>query len=284
MSDRAPRPVADRDRGPVERILVCVPTFNERENLPRIVARLRAAVPEAEVLVLDDSSPDGTGEVADRLAAADAAVHVLHRSRKEGLGAAYLAGFAWGLERGYDALVEMDADGSHQPESLRSLLAELAGADVVLGSRWVPGGSVLNWPLHRKALSVGGNLYTRVLLGIPVGDATGGYRVYRSTALKELDLHDVASQGYCFQVDLAWRAIRRGLTVTEVPITFVEREIGDSKMSGAIVRESLLRITDWGLRHRLGQLRRLGRQLRPAARSDSARTPGAHRRGTWHRL
>ena len=203
---------AESRRGPVGRVVVLIPTYNERENLPRIVSRLRDAVPQADVLVLDDSSPDGTGAVADELARTDPSVHVLHRRSKEGLGAAYLAGFGWALERGYDALVEMDADGSHRPEQLPSLLAALEDADVVLGSRWVPGGTVVNWPLHRKVLSVGGNVYTRVMLGMPVGDATGGYRVYRAAALKEMDLHDVASQGYCFQVDLVWRAVRRGLT------------------------------------------------------------------------
>jgi dolichol-phosphate mannosyltransferase len=247
-------------REPVSRVVVCIPTYNERENLPLVVGRLRAAVPDADVLVLDDSSPDGTGEVADELAAADDAVHVLHRAGKEGLGAAYLAGFAWALEHGYDAIVEMDADGSHQPEQLPLLLDALGDADLVIGSRWVHGGSVVNWPLHRKALSVGGNLYTRVLLGMGVNDATAGYRVYRSSALRAMGLDDVASQGYCFQVDLTNRAVRGGLRVVEVPITFVEREIGDSKMSRDIMRESLQRITVWGVHHRAGQVRSLRRR------------------------
>jgi dolichol-phosphate mannosyltransferase len=254
-------------RPPIGEILVLIPTYNERENLSRIVSRLRASVPEADVLVLDDNSPDGTGDVADQLATDDSQVRVLHRMNKEGLGAAYLAGFAWALDRGYDALVEMDADGSHQPEQLGSLLAALANADVVLGSRWVPGGSVVNWPMHRKVLSVGGNLYVRVLLGMPIGDATGGYRAYRASALHALDLHKVASQGYCFQVDLAWRAIRSDLSVVEVPITFVERTVGDSKMSQEIVQESLRKITTWGVRYRLDQVRSL-----------------FHREPRWHRL
>ncbi|HEY7721207.1 MAG TPA: polyprenol monophosphomannose synthase [Pedococcus sp.] len=262
------RPESAAAGGPtIGRVLVCIPTYNERENLPPVVARVRAAVPDADVLVLDDNSPDGTGDVADDLAAGDDAVRVLHRAGKEGLGAAYLAGFAWALERGYDAIVEMDADGSHQPEQLPSLLAALEHADLVIGSRWVHGGSVVNWPLHRKALSVGGNLYTRVLLGMGVNDATAGYRAYRAAALREIGLQDVASQGYCFQVDLTNRAVRRGLRVTEVPITFVEREIGDSKMSGDIMRESLQRITRWGLQHRVTQVRSL-----------------RHREETWHRL
>ena len=254
-------------RPPIGTILVLIPTYNERANLSAIVSRLRGAVPEADVLVLDDNSPDGTGAVADQLAADDSQVAVLHRKSKEGLGAAYLAGFAWALERGYDVLVEMDADGSHQPEQLGTLLVALADADVVLGSRWVPGGSVVNWPLHRKALSVGGNIYVRVLLGMPIGDATGGYRAYRASALQTLDLQEVASQGYCFQVDLAWRAIRAGLSVVEVPITFVERTIGDSKMSRDIVVESLRHIMIWGARYRLGQVRSL-----------------IYREPRWHRL
>lgn len=247
-------------RPPIGKIVVLIPTYNERENIAPIVSRLRAAVPEADVLVLDDSSPDGTGAVADQLAADDAQVRVLHRTSKEGLGAAYLAGFEWALGRGYDVLVEMDADGSHQPEQLPSLLVALAQADVALGSRWVPGGSVVNWPMHRTALSRGGNIYVRVLLGMPIGDATGGFRAYRASALRTVDLQQVASQGYCFQVDLAWRAIRAGLSVVEVPITFVERTIGDSKMSQDIVNESLRNITMWGARYRLGQVRSLLRR------------------------
>jgi len=244
-------------RPSIGRIVVLIPTYNERENLPLIVPRLRAAVPAADILVLDDSSPDGTGAVADQLAADDDQVRVLHRTSKAGLGAAYLAGFAWALDQGYDVLVEMDADGSHQPEQLPSLLLALADADVALGSRWVPGGSVVNWPLHRKALSRGGNVYVRVLLGMPIGDATGGFRAYRASALRLLDLQDVASLGYCFQVDLVWRALRAGLSVVEVPITFVEREMGDSKMSRDIMTESLRLITGWGVRHRAQQVRQL---------------------------
>jgi dolichol-phosphate mannosyltransferase len=247
-------------RPPIDRIVVLIPTYNERENVSLIVSRLRVAVPGADILILDDNSPDGTGEVADQLAAEDSQVRVLHRTSKAGLGAAYLAGFSWALEQGYDVLVEMDADGSHQPEQLPTLLMALANADVALGSRWVPGGSVVNWPMHRKALSRGGNLYVRLLLGMPIGDATGGFRAYRASALRTVDLHEVASQGYCFQVDLAWRAIRGGLSVVEVPITFVERTIGDSKMSQDIVNESLRNITMWGARYRLGQVRSLIRR------------------------
>ena len=235
-------------------VLVIIPTYNESESLPGVLERLRRAVPEAHVLVADDNSPDGTGALADALAAKDDHVHVLHRAGKEGLGKAYLAGFAWGLERGYDVIVEMDADGSHRPEELPRLLAQIPHADVVLGSRWVPGGSVVNWPASRRVLSQGGSLYTRLALGIPTRDATGGYRAYRASALRALDLATVESNGYCFQIDLLWRALQRGLIVREVPITFVEREAGTSKMSGRIVREALLNVARWGASYRWGQV------------------------------
>lgn len=252
MPDRPREP-----RPPIERIAVLVPTYNERENLPVVVERVRRAVPAADVLVLDDNSPDGTGRVADELAAADARVFVLHREAKEGLGAAYLAGFRWALERDYDAIVEMDADGSHRPEHLPIMLEAAAEADLVIGSRYVPGGQVVNWPAERKAISVAGNLYIKAVLGMPVNDATAGYRVYRAETLRTIGLDDVESAGYCFQTDLTVRTVRAGLTVVEIPITFVEREIGDSKMDGDVVRESIARITVWGARHRLAQLRRL---------------------------
>jgi len=240
------------------RVLVCIPTYDERETLPPTLARLRAAVPPADVLVVDDNSPDGTGRQADQLAAADPAIHVLHRPEKAGLGAAYVAAFEWGLERGYDVLVEMDADGSHQPEELPKLLTALQDADLVLGSRWVPGGAVENWPLTRLLLSRGGNTYTRAVLGVNLADATGGFRAYRAEVLRKLPLSEVASQGYCFQVDLAWQTVRAGFRVVEVPITFVERTQGYSKMSRAIVAEALWRVTCWGVAARLsrGQLGR----------------------------
>ncbi|HET9020459.1 MAG TPA: polyprenol monophosphomannose synthase [Ornithinibacter sp.] len=244
-------------RPPLRRVAVLIPTYNERDTLPVLLRRLREVVPDVDVAVLDDNSPDGTGRVADRLAASDEQVHVIHRAGKEGLGAAYLAGFRWALAEEYDAVVEMDADGSHRPEHLPALLTAAADADVVIGSRWVRGGSVVNWPLHRKVLSVGGNLYVKLLLGMPVNDATAGYRVYRADALRAMGLQDVASQGYCFQTDLTWRAVRTGLRVVEVPITFVEREVGTSKMSRDVMTESLRRITGWGVRHRARQLRAL---------------------------
>ena len=183
-------------------------------------------------------------------------MHVLHRQRKAGLGAAYLAGFAWALDAGYDVVGEMDADGSHQPEQLDRLLDALRDADLVIGSRWVPGGSVVNWPLRRELLSRGGNLYVRMLLGIEVRDATAGFRLFRRSALEKIDLASVRSNGYVFQTDLVTRCLRAGLAVHEVPIEFVERVRGDSKMSGAVATESLRRITAWGLRERRDQVRR----------------------------
>ncbi|GAA2877528.1 polyprenol monophosphomannose synthase [Streptosporangium fragile] len=239
------------------RVLVIVPTYNERENLPVIIRRLREAVPEAHLLVADDDSPDGTGEVADELAAGDGHVHVLHRPGKQGLGAAYIAGFHWGLAEGYGVLVEMDADGSHQPEELPKLLDALAdGADLAIGSRYVPGGKVVNWPASREFLSRGANVYTRMMLGLPVRDATAGFRAYRAATLEKVGLDDVQSQGYCFQVDLTLRTARNGLRVTEVPITFVERVAGASKMSRSIMAEAFWRITMWGVTGLPARLRR----------------------------
>ncbi|WP_037570681.1 polyprenol monophosphomannose synthase [Phaeacidiphilus oryzae] len=247
-------PVGERSFADLGKILVIIPTYNEIENLPRITARVRAAVPEAHVLIADDNSPDGTGRLADELAAEDPNLQVMHRAGKEGLGAAYLAGFRWGLDRGYDVLVEMDADGSHQPEELPRLLTGLeTGADLVLGSRWVTGGRVVNWPKSREVLSRGGSMYSRLALGVQLRDITGGYRAFRRATLEGLGMDEVASQGYCFQVDLAWRAVRKGYRVVEVPITFVERELGASKMSRSIVLEALGRVTVWGVRSRLGR-------------------------------
>lgn len=239
-------------------LVVVIPTFNERDNLAKIVARIRNSVPDGHLLVVDDNSPDGTGQVADDLAAADPRVHVMHREGKAGLGAAYLAGFAWALERGYEVIVQMDSDGSHPPEVLPAMLARLTGTDpvdTVIGSRYVPGGSVVNWPKHREALSRGGNLYSRLALGVRVKDITAGYRMWRREVLAELALDEVASQGYCFQIDMVWRATQAGFRIVEYPITFTEREQGVSKMSNAIVREALWRVTVWGAQNRLGRLR-----------------------------
>jgi dolichol-phosphate mannosyltransferase len=247
-----------------------IPTFNEAANLELIVSRLRTAQPDVDVLVVDDSSPDGTGDIADRLAADDEQVQVLHRTAKGGLGAAYLHGFAVAMEQGYDVIGEMDADGSHQPEQLHRLLTALREADLVIGSRYVPGGSIVNWPRRRELLSRGGNLYVRLLLGMHVKDATAGFRLFRRHTLEKIDLASVTSTGYVFQTDLAYRVVNAGLRVVEVPIEFIERVRGDSKMSGQVASESLKKITVWGLRERREQVRRAlhGRRGRTTGRTD----------------
>lgn len=241
----------------MSRPLVVIPTYNERENLAAIVARVRTAVPDASVLVVDDASPDGTGVLADELAAADPAVQVLHRRGKEGLGAAYLEAFDWALGHGFDPVVQLDADGSHQPEQLPSMLAALAGTDpagepvdLVIGSRWIPGGAIENWPKRRQLLSRGGSAYARWVLRLPTRDATAGYRAFRADALRRIRLEDVHTRGYGFQVDMLWHAREAGLTVVEVPVTFVERAHGRSKMSAGIVVEAMLRVTGWGIASR----------------------------------
>lgn len=244
----------DASEGRTLRPLVVVPTYEEAENLPHLLRRLHAAAPEAHLLVVDDDSPDGTGEIAERAAGEHPWIHVLHRTEKAGLGAAYLAGFAWALARNYDAVLEMDADLSHHPEDVPRLLDALVHSDVVLGSRWVPGGGVENWPAHRRLLSRGGSLYARLALGTRLRDATGGFRAYRREAMLALDLDSVASQGYVFQIELAQRALDAGLRVREIPIVFTERVRGQSKMRGGIVRESLMRLTWWGLSRRLERL------------------------------
>lgn len=231
-----------------------IPTYNEVENLRWVVGRLRAAAPDFDVLIVDDNSPDGTGRLAEALAAEDGAVSVLHRAEKGGLGAAYVAGFRAALARDYDVIGEMDADGSHQPEQLPGLVSAIEDADLVIGSRWISGGAVVNWPLSRRLLSRGGNLYVRLLLGLHVRDATAGFRIYRRETLAKIDLDSVDSTGYVFQVDLTHRAVHAGLRVVEVPIEFVEREFGVSKMSPAIALESLQRITRWGARERVSRV------------------------------
>jgi dolichol-phosphate mannosyltransferase len=239
-------------------VLICIPTYQEAENIAAIVGRALAAVPEAHVLVADDASPDGTGDIADLLAVGDDRVHVLHRPGKQGLGAAYRAAFAWGLAAGYDVLVEMDADGSHRPEQLPALLAALDEADVAIGSRWVPGGVVEGWPLSRRLISRAGSLYARLALGIPQRDATSGFRAYRADALRMIGTESVRSEGYGFQIEMLWDAVRAGLVVAEVPIVFADRTRGDSKMSLRIVIEALWRVTGWGLTSRTGRLARQG--------------------------
>jgi len=238
------------------RVVVVMPTYNERQNLEIVAGRIRESVPGADLLVVDDNSPDGTGDLADKLAEKDAHVQVMHRDEKAGLGRAYVAGFTWALERGYDLIVEMDADGSHRPEDLPKLLAAVTSAGAVIGSRYVPGGTVVNWPKSRQALSRGGNLYVRLMLGISVHDATGGYRAYRADTLRRLSLGDVDSQGYCFQIDLTIRVINTGGEVAEVPITFTERTRGASKMNRSIILEALWRVARWGLAARFRGQRR----------------------------
>ena len=228
--------------------LVIVPTYNEAESLPNIVGRLRQALPAADILIVDDASPDGTGTLADELAATDPAVSVLHRPAKRGLGRAYIAGFERGLDAGYRYLVEIDADGSHDPAELPRMMATAEeSADLVIGSRWIPGGAVLNWPWLRLAISRTGNRYAKAVLGSSIHDLTSGFRVYRAEALKTLSFDRVSSQGYCFQVELAWRLEKAEFRVVEHPITFVERTAGRSKMHAGIVAEALIRITLWGL-------------------------------------
>jgi dolichol-phosphate mannosyltransferase len=248
-----PNPSAEAS---ANRILIVMPTYNERQNLESIAVRVRAALPAADLLVVDDNSPDGTGDLADKLAETDPQVQVMHRTEKAGLGKAYIAGFGWALERGYDVIVEMDADGSHQPEHLPSLVAALNGADLSIGSRWVPGGKVVNWPRTREALSRAANVYTRIMLGLGVRDATAGFRAYRAATLRTISLDQVESTGYCFQIDLTLRVADAGLRIVEVPITFVEREHGASKMSNSIIMEAFWRVAQWGVARRRRQLRK----------------------------
>lgn len=228
--------------------LVVLPTYDEARTLADVVTGIRAHAAAPEVLVVDDGSPDGTGQLADDLAAADRGVHVLHRGRKAGLGAAYRVGFGWGLERGHARLVAMDADGSHDPAVLPTLLAASAAADVVIGSRYVPGGGIDRWAWWRRALSRGGNAYARTLTGVPVRDLTSGYRVLRRPVLEAIDVASLASDGYAFQLEVAWRAWRAGFALTEVPIRFVERTDGASKLSRGVVAEAVWRTASWAAR------------------------------------
>jgi dolichol-phosphate mannosyltransferase len=246
---------------PSSRTLVIIPTYNELENLPLIVGRLHRVQPTVDVLVVDDSSPDGTGRKADELAAADPRINVMHRAVKNGLGGAYVAGFKWALERDYRVIVEMDADGSHAPEQLERLLAQIDdGADLVLGSRYVSGGKTVNWPLSRQLISRGGNVYSQIMLGTRIRDITGGYKAFRRETLEGLGIDAVESYGYCFQIDLTWRAVQAGFTVREVPITFTERVIGESKMSGSIVKEAATKVPKWGWQARKRKLQGLRRR------------------------
>ncbi|MFJ7289489.1 MULTISPECIES: polyprenol monophosphomannose synthase [unclassified Curtobacterium] len=238
--------------------LVIVPTYNEAENVGTIATAVLGALPDAHLLVVDDASPDGTGALVRRLAAEDDRVHLLERSGKLGLGTAYVAGFRWGLERGYPLLVEMDADGSHPADRLPALVAAVDEADDVMlaiGSRWIPGGSVVDWPLHREVLSRSANTYARLVLGIGVRDVTAGFRVYRADAVRRMDLAGIDSKGYCFQVDMTLRVDDLGGRIVEVPIRFRDRVHGVSKMSRSIVVEAMLRVTQWGVQRRFGRRR-----------------------------
>jgi glycosyltransferase involved in cell wall biosynthesis len=231
-----------------ERTLVVIPTYEERDTLPAVLAGLRALPVPVDVLVVDDASPDGTGQLAERLAATDPHRHVLHRTAKAGLGSAYRTGFRWGMERGYGRFVAMDGDLSHDPAAVPELLEASQAADVVIGSRYVPGGRVERWPLHRRLLSAGGNLYARGLTGSPVHDGTSGFRVVHRAVLEAIGVQELRSEGYAFQLEVAWRAWRCGFLVTEVPIVFVERRAGASKLSRAVVAEALWRTASWAAR------------------------------------
>jgi dolichol-phosphate mannosyltransferase len=226
--------------------LVCVPTYDERDNVEPITAAILAATPDVDVLVIDDNSPDGTGQLADAIAAREPRVHVLHRKGKEGLGKAYLAGFAWALERGYELVLEMDADFSHNPTYLPRMLELARDADLVLGSRNVKGGGTVNWGLGRKVLSRGGSFYARTLLRLSVRDLTGGFKCFRRQVLEAIDLPSVQCSGYAFQIELTYRAVRKGFRVRELPIVFEDRRVGQSKMSRRIVLEAISKV--WSIR------------------------------------
>jgi dolichol-phosphate mannosyltransferase len=226
--------------------LVCLPTYEEAENLRPMVAAILASIPQADVLVVDDNSPDGTGRIADELAAADPRVHVLHRAGKEGLGRAYLAAFAWALARDYGLILEMDCDFSHDPRYLPGMLAAAADADLVLGSRYVEGGGTVNWGVARKIISRGGSLYARTILGLPVRDLTGGFKCFRREVLEAIDLPTVECSGYAFQIELTYRAVRKGFRVRELPIVFEDRRVGHSKMSRRILLEAVRKV--WSIR------------------------------------
>jgi dolichol-phosphate mannosyltransferase len=240
------------------RVLVVLPTYNEAENIEHVLGRIRSALPEGGILVVDDGSPDGTADSAERVGKELGGIEVLRRPRKAGLGSAYRAGFAWGLERGWDALVEMDADLSHEPEALPALVAPLEqGFDLSVGSRYIPGGSIPNWAWHRRLLSEGGNRYASLMLALGVADSTSGFRAYRADMLRRIDLTRVRADGYGFQIEMVDQVRSRGGRVTEVPIRFVDRVEGKSKMSGRIVVEALFLVTWWGLLRAVSALRRL---------------------------
>jgi dolichol-phosphate mannosyltransferase len=247
------------------RVLVIVPTYNELENIARVVEATAASMPDAEMLVVDDGSPDGTGDRVEELRGQRPNLHLLRRDGKSGLGSAYRAGFRWGLDRGYDVMVEMDADLSHDPSALPDLLAPLEeGHEVAIGSRYVPGGSIPSWKFHRHLLSRGGNRYASAVLGLGVADSTAGFRAYASTLLARIALDQVRAEGYGFQIEMTYEAKRAGASIVEVPIRFVDREVGQSKMSSAIVVEALILVTWWGARRLCaGALRALRGRVAP---------------------
>ncbi|MEA9984477.1 MULTISPECIES: polyprenol monophosphomannose synthase [Subtercola] len=246
--------------------VVVIPTYREKDTIAAIIDRVLSSVPTVNVLVVDDNSPDGTGAIVDGIAAADERVNIMHRTEKNGLGTAYVAGFGWALGQGYDFIIEMDADGSHQPEELPRLLALLeGGANLAIGARWIPGGKTENWPWYRKLISRSGTTYARIMLSSKLHDITSGYRGFSADTLRALDLSKLDSAGYCFQIELAWLVERSGGNVGEFPITFVERLEGQSKMTSGIVVEALSKVTSWGIASRLGRI--------PKSQALSARTP-----------
>jgi dolichol-phosphate mannosyltransferase len=238
-----------------ERGLVIIPTYNERENLARIVPAVLSRDPRLEVLVVDDNSPDGTGKIADDLVGGNDRVHVLHREQKEGLGRAYLAGFQWGIDRSYDYLFEMDADFSHRPEYLDDFLVAIQDADLVLGSRYVTGINVINWPMSRLLLSYYANVYARLVTGMPVRDATGGFKCFRREVLEAVDLDKVGASGYAFQIEVSMRAMKKGYRIKEIPIIFYDRDAGQSKMSRKIMWEAIWTVWLLRIKAMLGQLK-----------------------------
>lgn len=257
--------------------LVIIPTYNEVENLPLIVGRVLDSAPEVDILVVDDNSPDGTGAEADKLAGEHAEVHVLHREGKEGLLAAYRAGFEWGLEHEYQVLCQMDADGSHAPEELEKLLRAIEdGADVAIGSRYVDGGETVNWPWYRRALSQGGNRYIGIVLGGGVKDMTAGYRAFRREVLEDLDLGSLSAKGYIFQVEIAHRAVEEGFDVREVPITFEDRKLGESKLDASFAATSLAEVTKWGVTEKASAVAELAKEMGGLARYELGRSPLAN--------
>jgi dolichol-phosphate mannosyltransferase len=246
------------------RTLVVLPTFNEAGTVEEVLRRVRLARPEARVLLIDDGSPDGTADLAEKVAEKIGAIDVLRRDHRRGLGDAYRAGFAWGLERGAEVLIEMDSDLSHDPYALSSLIAAIDEHDLVVGSRYVPGGSIPNWSLHRRFLSRAGNAYSAFMLGVPVRDMTSGFRAYRADLLRSMDIETVRADGYGFQIEMTYRAARAKARIAEVPISFVDRELGQSKMSSAIIVEALALVTRWGIARLVSKAVGGGRRVGPA--------------------